>query len=127
MKIKTRWLAAATALILALSLAAALWLFSHPGDARTAKIYVDGEVVRTVSLDEDDSFDVRTEYGVNRVRVEDGKICVEDADCPDRTCVKMGWRSDGVVPIACLPHHLVIRVEGASADGGPDAVAGVKP
>ena len=126
MKIKTRWLVAATALILSVSLAAALWLFRHPDGGRTARIYVDGEVVRTVDLAVSAVFDVETEYGVNRVRVEDGQICVESADCPDKTCVKMGWRSDGVVPIACLPHHLVIRVDGEAADGA-DAVAGVSP
>ena len=124
MKIQTRLLVAATAILLVVSASAAIWLFSHPNSGKTAKIYVDGELVRTVDLGASDAFDLETKYGVNRIRVEDGRICVEEADCPDRTCVKMGWRSDDVVPIACLPHHLVIRIEADAPDDAPDAVIG---
>ena len=121
MKIKTRWLAAAAALILAVSGAAAWAILTRSEPGQTAKIYVDGELTRTVDLadvGEAYEFDVSSDRGTNRVRVEKGRVRVVSADCPDKTCVEMGWRSDGAVPIACLPHHLVIRIE---SDGAPDA------
>ena len=123
-KIASRWLVLATAAILAVSAGAAIWLYANRKNGAAAKIFVDGAVVREVDLGADVEFDVETKYGVNRVKVEGGRIRVISADCPDKTCVNMGWRSDDLVPIACLPHHLVIRVGGES---GVDAVAGVAP
>ena len=126
MKIKTRYLVIAAAAILALSAAAALWLLTHAKGGSVAKIYVDGEVVRTVDLNSSGFFDVETPYGVNTIALEGGRIRVEDADCPDKLCVGMGWRDDDLVPIACLPHHLIIRVEGDASES-VDAIAGAAP
>ena len=61
---------------------------------------------------------VRERDRVNRL-VEPGRIRVESADCPDKVCVNQGYISDGTVPIACLPHKLIIRIEGG--DSGLDA------
>ena len=126
MKIKTRYLVIAAAAILVLSAAATAWTLFRGAQGATAKIFVDGEVVRTVDLTRDDEFVIETGYGFNRVRVEDGGIRVADADCPDKLCVGMGRRTDGAIPIACLPHRLVIRIEGAD-EPTVDAVAGVAP
>ena len=126
MKIKTRYLVIAAAAILAISAAAALWLLTHAKGGSVAKIYVDGEVVRTVDIDRMDEYLIETEYGFNRVCTEGGHIWVDDADCPDKLCVGMGWRDDDLVPIACLPHHLIIRVEGGDAES-VDAIAGAAP
>ena len=50
--------------------------------------------------------------GENVISVEPGRIRISDANCPDHVCVDTGWISDGVIPIVCLPHQLVIRIEG---------------
>jgi hypothetical protein len=41
--------------------------------------------------------------------IEDGEICVSSAECPDKTCVKMGKLRSESLPIVCLPNHLIIR------------------
>lgn len=51
------------------------------------------------------------ETGGNTLRIEPGRICVVRADCPDQTCVNMGWLSHGAMPVVCLPHRIVIRLE----------------
>ncbi len=63
-----------------------------------------------LSKEEDRSFRIESpDGGWNEVMIENGKICIADADCPDKTCVHTGvLRSEGV-PIVCLPHKLVIR------------------
>ncbi|MDE8718548.1 NusG domain II-containing protein, partial [[Eubacterium] siraeum] len=48
-------------------------------------------------------------YNVNKV--SGGAISVSDADCPDKICVKTAPVSDGIQPIVCMPHKLVIRVD----------------
>lgn len=123
--IRTRYWVIAVVLILAVCGVTVALIYAGSGQGKTARIILDGEVVRTVELsgvDEPYEFDVTSEHGTNRIRVEQGRICVVGADCPDRLCVGMGWRSKGAAPIACLPHRLVIKVED---DAGIDAVAGV--
>lgn len=84
------------------------------GVGRRAEIYVDGALYDTVDLAAvavPYEFTVETEYGWNTVRVSHGAIEVADADCPNHDCVKQGTISDGALPIVCLPHRLVIRIE----------------
>ena len=42
-------------------------------------------------------------------------------ECPDHTCVEMGWLNSET-PIVCLPNHLLIRF--AKHSGEVDSVAG---
>ena len=112
--------------MLAVSAAATVWLFTHAKSGTTARIVVDGKVVQTIDVSRADEYLIETGYGFNRVRTKDGHIWVEDADCPDKLCVRMGRRSDDLVPIACLPHHLVIQIDGGS-ENDVDAIAGVAP
>ena len=124
--IKTRYLVIAAAAILAGSAAATAWVFTHARGGSNATVYVDGEPVKTVDIDRMGEYLIETKYGYNRICTEGGRVWVEDADCPDKLCVGMGARNNDLAPIACLPHHLVIQVEGNGADS-VDAVAGVAP
>ena len=54
--------------------------------------------------------------------MEQGRIRVSQADCPDQVCVDQGWIADGTVPIVCLPHKLVIEIVGGGS--AFDAAAG---
>ena len=79
----------------------------------TARVWLDGEIIREIDLGSvviPSEFDITTELGTNRVRVEHGSIQVVSADCPDQVCVDMGPISGGYVPIACVPHELVIDI-----------------
>ena len=108
--------------LLALSL-----LLRGAGGGRTARILVDGQVVRRIDLSAvtaETHFDVTTESGVNTIEVRPGAIRVVDADCPDQVCVRRGWLSGGRMPIVCLPHGLVIEIVSGGAEDLPDAVTG---
>ncbi len=114
--------------LLAVSLGLSLWIFLKPVGGTVANIYVDGECVRSVDLSivtEAYEFTIDTHNGTNRIRVEEGRISVVEADCPDKTCVHTGWISDSAAPICCLPHKLVIKIEKdkKAGDDLPDAVS----
>ena len=84
------------------------------GTADMAYVYLDGEVVRRVELSavaEPFTFIVEAETGMNVIAVENGRIRVLDADCPDGSCIRQGWVSGGAAPIVCLPHRLIIKPE----------------
>ena len=55
--------------------------------------------------------------GYNIVTVQDGKIAVTEANCPDQYCVKQGFCNSGA-QIVCLPHKLVISFLGESEIDG---------
>ena len=124
---KTKFWVILFALIFALGLGGFLLLWNLGGSgAATARIWLDGELYEEIELSAvvlPREFDITTELGTNRVRVERGAISVVSADCPDQTCVKMGALRSRALPIVCLPHHLTIRVVDGAEDGGLDAVA----
>ncbi len=77
-----------------------------------AVVEVDGERVAVLDLGEDQTFTTEAPSGGwNRIRVEDGAVFVEAADCPDLICVHTGRISEVGGVIACLPHRLIIYVE----------------
>ncbi|MBR5743329.1 MAG: NusG domain II-containing protein [Clostridia bacterium] len=97
------------------------------GGGSVARITLDGEEIRRIDLSrvtEPYEFDVTSPEGVNRVRVESGKISVIYADCPDGICVAHGAIEKSGSPIVCLPHRLVIEILRESGDGAPDAEIG---
>lgn len=96
------------------------------------EVYAYGEKIATLPLDED-AYYLYTENGGkgslarvffeegksytdgNLILVKDGKVCIEQADCPDKTCVRMGAKNSG--EIICLPHGLTIKVKGGGLGG----------
>ena len=95
--------------------AACSLLFFRPGQAAlSAEIYSGGKLVRTVSLLQDQSFTVESPRGgFNTISVQDGKISVTQADCPDGYCMRRGYCNGGP-SIICLPNTLEIRFLAAS-------------
>ena len=104
-------------LLVGASVASIIYMKSGKNNGRkTAYIYRDNELLRTVSLD-----DVKNPYTF-RIEYGDGEYKIADASCPDKLCVNMGYISEPLMPITCLPNHLVIRIvndgeESPSLDG----------
>lgn len=100
-----------------------------------ALIIVDGEILHTINENElvaggEYSFEAHNLHYL--VSYENGSVRIEEADCPDQVCVKTGWlRSDGQIS-ACVPGHVLLRIEGeprlpdgvssATYEDGPDVV-----
>lgn len=68
---------------------------------------------------EDQRIEIEYEGRINTVEIKGNQIHMLAAECPDKTCVQMGWL-DSAAPIVCLPNHLVI--EFAKNSEGMDAV-----
>lgn len=116
--------------ILALLLAGLLLWQSQRAPAGTiANIYQNGVCIRSIDLTQvtqQETILISDESGENTILVEPGRICIQEADCPDQVCVSTGWISDSAKPIVCLPHKLVIRIEdqsGAADDLAIDTVS----
>ena len=108
---KTKYWIIGFALLAVVCLLCAIPLLQNE-PASAARIYSDGELVKTVSLGVDQEFSV---HGHNTITVEDGAIAVTQADC-----MKRGFCSGGA-DIVCLPNRLVIQF---TDDLGVDGVVG---
>ena len=86
--------------------------FSTQTHTKRAVIHIDNELYKTVDLSVEESFKIKTAKGENTVEVKNNSIAVIKADCKDRLCVKSGAVSKPSEIIACLPHKILIEIEG---------------
>ena len=102
--------------------AGVLSLLLRPGGGGAwAVVSVDGQEIARYRLDQDREETIgQGDYNI--LRIENGAAAVTEANCGDRTCVVMGPISREGETIVCLPHRLLIRVEGGEASG-VDAVS----
>ena len=78
-----------------------------------AVVLIDGTETARYPLDENIRVDIKTDGGhVNTLVIEDGRAFIESADCPDCLCVKQGRISEEGQSVICLPHKVVVRIEG---------------
>lgn len=89
------------------------------GNSKIAYIQSKNEYVREYVLTEDvnDEFTIETEFGYNTVRIENGKIWIHDASCPDKICIQQGRISNNNEAILCIPNRLFIKI----IDGGDNS------
>ncbi|MCF6465382.1 hypothetical protein C3E90_05685 [Clostridium sp. Cult2] len=78
-------------------------------------IQVNGEEIKKIIFDTNligKTIPVETEYGYNLIEIDDEKVRVIEADCPDQLDVKQGYISKVGEVIVCLPNRLVIEIKG---------------
>lgn len=93
------------------------------------QITLDGKIYGTYALSKDQTIEVKKGDFYNKVRIEDGKAYMEEANCPDGYCEEQGKISGHTQTIVCLPHKLVVEVlDNGEADKSdseevPDTIA----
>ena len=98
--------------------------FAVKKDGSYAVIKVDGKVIKTLDLNSGETTIEVYGYqgGVNKVVINDGKVSMTEADCPDELCVKTGKISRVGETIVCLPHRVVVEIKGSPDDDSIDSV-----
>ncbi|UNK19081.1 NusG domain II-containing protein [Paenibacillus sp. N3/727] len=92
----------------------------------TATITVDGQLFKTVELTEEEQIiEIKTDHGMNILKVYDYGIEMIEADCPDKVCLSFGFVDKKNQSIVCLPHKVLVEVEGASGGESQDEVDAV--
>ena len=103
-------------ILAALLLALALYALSQMtlgGEAAQVVVTVGGEEVLRRPLAVSDTYEIRQEDGdVNIICVENGAVFMQEANCRDGLCIRQGRMKNAAKTIVCLPHELVIRLEG---------------
>lgn len=91
-----------------------------PVQAYVATIKVDGVIWRSLSLDRDARVEYESDDGRhNVITVENGTVRMEDANCPDKLCVKQGPIKKTSALIVCLPNRVTVHIEKGVAIDAP--------
>ncbi len=108
---KTKYWLILLGTLLALCIGLSVFLLMPGEDAAFAQISSDGQIMHLVDLRFDREITITTsDGGRNTITIEDGKIAVTNATCPDHYCMDRGFCSGGS-PIVCLPNRLVITFQ----------------
>lgn len=93
-------------------------------NADTATVVIrDGEQnVYELPLNQNTTKTVTTDFGTNLIEIKDGRVHVEEADCPNQDCVHQGWIDAAGEQIVCLPHKLTVDIVDESAKATYDVV-----
>lgn len=116
------FVAAALVLLAAAALLVYFALGRH-GTAATVQVWQDGVLQAEYPLAVNREFVVGGDYH-NTVCIENGRVCILDADCPGQDCVKSGWQQESGRSIVCLPNRLELRLVGGSSAPEVDGVTG---
>lgn len=113
-KLVSRW---DLILIMLIALAALIfYIFIQPsGNGAAAEITLDGEIVKTVKLNEISEKEV-FEIGECKITAEPGCIYFSSSPCPDKLCIEAGKLKKAGDVAACLPCRVLISVSAKSAE-----------
>lgn len=113
-------------IIIALALLAAGALYavsqlSLGAAASTVVVTVDGQEVLRRPLAVEDRYEIAQEDGkLNVLRVKDGAVWMEEANCRDGLCIRQGKMRNGAKTIVCLPNKVVVQLTGDAPAGEED-------
>ena len=90
-------------------------LFRPGGAGAWAVVSVEGVETARYPLSEDRTVTLGDGRDWNLLRIAGGRAAVTEASCGDLTCVDTGpiWREGET--IVCLPHRLMVSIEGGAA------------
>lgn len=115
------WIKRKDVLLIAAALIAALALFgvsqlAPSADLTTVVATVNGvEVLRKPLLVNAEYAIPQEDGSVNIICVENGAVYMKEANCRDGLCVRQGKMKNRAKTIVCLPHEVVVQLDGGAA------------
>ncbi len=103
-------------IIAVLILAGGIWLYTFLSRETGAEVVVSvaGEELYRMPLSEDAEKLIGEGEKTNLLVISDSKAAITEAACPDHVCVNTGEISFNGQTIVCLPHKLVVSIEGGT-------------
>lgn len=98
-----------TTLVIVVLLSFSMFLFNKKSDY--AHVYLNDEEIMTISLNEDKEYIVKGNISELKIKVLDGKIGIVENECPDHTCINMGFINSSSRTIVCIPNGITITVD----------------
>ena len=82
-------------------------------EVSTVVVTLDGKEVLRRPLAMEDTYEIAQEDGsLNVIAVKDGAVFMQEANCRDGLCIRQGKMKNGAKTIVCLPHKVVVKMDG---------------
>ena len=107
------------AVIVIIAVAGLLFISGTKVEGNSVVVKINGVGTQVYSLSENAEFEIKTgknNEDSNVVVIENGKVRVTEADCPDGICKDYRPISYVGETIICLPHKVVIEIVGDDSD-----------
>lgn len=91
----------------------ALFLFQKSDSGYQVRITIDHELYGVYDLNQDQTININDE---NIIIIKDHEVYMDQATCPDKTCIQQGHISKVGASIICLPHKLIIEITGEEGE-----------
>ena len=85
-------------------------------------ITISGSEYGRYNLNENQTIEIKSDNGINKIKIENGSVSVDYANCPDKFCVKNKAISKSGETIICLPNKLTIEIVGDKNSSDIDVV-----
>lgn len=110
-------------IVVIVAAALAIWFAcKQEQTADCVQIELAGELYGSYSLSQNQAILVESEYGKNKIVIENGQVSMQEADCPDRYCVAHHAISKAGETIVCLPHKLVVEIKTSTMQNDIDTI-----
>ena len=95
-----------------LSITVGMIIYCYPVSKKgnQVEVRIDGKVTARYSLDENRTVKLPVKE-INIIKIQDGSVWMEEADCPDKVCIKKGKIHRINDSIICLPHKVVVEIK----------------
>ncbi len=107
-------------IIVSIAVVSLLWFFLtflSFGEKQQVRIYLDGEVYRSIELSQVKEEET-VEFDGCEILVTKEGACFLSSDCPDGLCVKRGMMTKSGDVMACVPKGITLEVAGGRAVDG---------
>lgn len=100
--------------VLLLAAAGSAAFFAVRLSAPTGEVVItlDGEIYGTYDLAEDQEIEISGDGFHNAVQIRDRTVIMKSSDCHNQVCVEHAPISHNGESIICLPHKLVVSIQG---------------
>jgi len=78
----------------------------------------EGRIVYRAPLEQERTLRLSGPRGETVLAIEGGHACIIAASCPHKVCMGMGKIARGGELLACVPNHLLVRIEGGEKRDG---------
>ena len=78
--------------------------------AESVEVYREDTLIETYDLNKNGTYQIKEGENFNQIIIKDRNVSMEEADCPDKLCVKQGKISKSGETIICLPHKIVVKI-----------------
>ena len=99
-------------IVIIISIALCSFLLHHLLQGKGAGqvvVRVSGAIEATYDLNDD--LEIELNDGTNIMQINNGKVKMIEADCPDQLCVKQRAISKNKESIICLPNEVIIEIQ----------------